>query len=150
MKRVILTSIEHEPEPGRVRMRVKIGDEPEKVFLGDYDGSDEKYKHSSVEEELFMQLSDLAMKRYCNCAIYQMELMGIMRAFIEGSHMPPMPIELGTTDFGMKRPTAAKVAVSRMCRPFLYALYWWKFRHIRRENIEKYGTAKQDKPNKAG
>ena len=45
--RVLLTAIDHEPEPGRVRMHVKVGDEAEKVFLGDYDGADEKYKFSS-------------------------------------------------------------------------------------------------------
>ena len=34
------------------------------------------------EWELFIRLSDLAIRRYCNCAIYQMELMGIIRAFV--------------------------------------------------------------------
>ena len=140
---ILLTSIAHDPEPGRVRMHVKVGDEPEKIFLGDYDGSDGKCKLCSVEKELFMRLSDLSSKRYCNCALYQMELMGIIGAFVEGRDHPPLPIELGTTGFGMKRPSAAKIAVDRLRRPFVSAWYWWKWRHIRRENLKQYGTAKQ-------
>lgn len=139
--RVLLTSLDKEPEPGRVRMNVKIGDEPERTFLGDYDGSDEKYKFCTVEEELFMRLSDLALARYCNCAIYQMELMGIIGAFVEGKGIPPLPIELGTTGFGFKRPSAARIVFDRLRRPFLLAWYWWKWRHERRGNLEKYGSA---------
>ena len=84
--RVFLTAIEREPEPGRVRLRVRVGDEAERVFFADYDGADETYKHCSVENELFMRLSELATKRYCNCVIYQMELMGIIGAFVAVSY----------------------------------------------------------------
>lgn len=122
---------------------MKVGDEAEKVFLGEYDGSDERCKVATVEEELFMRLSDLAARRYCNCAIYQMELMGIIGAFVEGKGIPPLPIELGTTDFGIKRPSASRIAIGRLCRPFLSAWYWWKWRHVRRENMEKYGDGKK-------
>lgn len=90
-----------EPEPGCVRMSVQFGDEPVKSYLGDYDGSDPKFVWSNVDQELFMRLSDLALKRFCNCGIYQMELMGIIGAFILGKSIPAFPIELGTTDFGM-------------------------------------------------
>jgi len=98
-----------EPEKGRVRMTVQFGDEPPKQFLGDFDGGDEKYKFCSVEQELFMCLSDLAAKRFCNCAIYQMELMAIISAFLSDETIPPFPIELGTTDFGLTRPTRTKI-----------------------------------------
>jgi hypothetical protein len=136
--RVLLTAIEHEPEPGRVRMHVRFGDEAEKVFLGEYNESDGKYRFASMEEELFMRLSELAAKRYCNCTVYQMELMGIIGAFVEGKDIPPLPIELGTTEFGFKRPSAARIAIDRLRRSFLSAWYWWKWRHIHREDIKKY------------
>jgi len=134
-----------EPEAGRVRMSVQFGDEPAKSFLGDYDGSDPKFVSSNVEQELFMRLSDLAMKRYCNCAIYQMELMGIIGAFVSDKIMPAFPIELGTTDFGMSRPSNARIFFDRVRRPSYSAWYWWKFRHIRRENLLKYGKAPNGK-----
>ena len=120
-------------------MSVQFGDEPLKSYLGDYDGSDPKYVWSSVEEELFMRLSDLAAKRYCNCAMYQMELVGIIGAFVSGKSIPAFPIELGTTNFGMSRPSNVRIFLNRMRRPFYSAWHWWKFRHIRRENLLKYG-----------
>lgn len=130
-----------EAEPGRVRMSVQFGNEPAKSYLGDYDGSDPKFVWSNVEQELFMRLSDLAMKRFCNCAIYQMELMGIIGAFVSGKSIPAFPIELGTTSFGMPRPSNARIFFDRMRGPFYRAWYWWKYRHIRKENLLKYGNA---------
>jgi hypothetical protein len=139
--RVLLQSMTREAEPGRVRMSVQFGNEPAKSYLGDYDGSDPKFVWSNVEQELFMRLSDLAMKRFCNCAIYQMELMGIIGAFVSGKSIPAFPIELGTTSFGMPRPSNARIFFDRMRGPFYRAWYWWKYRHIRKENLLKYGNA---------
>jgi len=143
---VVLQSLTREPEKGRVRMTVQFGDETPKQFLGEYDGSDEKSTLCTVEHEFFMRLSDLAAKRYCNCAIYQFELMDIMRAFLAGESLPPFPIELGTTRFGMARPTPAKIFWGRLRRPFKRAWLWWRTRHIRRENLLKYGKT----PNEDG
>jgi hypothetical protein len=126
-------------------MSVQFGDEPAKSYLGDYDGSDPKFAYCNVEQELFMRLSDLAVKRYCNCGIYQMEMMGIIGAFVSGKKIPTFPIELGTTDFEMARPSSARIFFNRMRRPFYNAWYWWKFRHIRRENLLKYGKASNGK-----
>jgi hypothetical protein len=137
--RVLLHSMTREPEAGRVRMSVQFGDEPLKSYLGDYDASDPKFVCGNVEQELFMRLSDLAMKRYCNCVIYQMELMDIIGAFVSGKGIPAFPIELGTTNFGMSRPSNTRIFFARIRRPFYSAWYWWKFRHIRRENLLKYG-----------
>jgi hypothetical protein len=148
--RVLLENITQEPEKGRVRMTVRFGDEPANQFLGEYDGADEKYKFCNVEQELFMRLSDLAAKRYCNCAIYQMELMGIITAFLSDETIPPFPIELGTTDFGLPRPSGTKIFFSRIRRPFFSAWYWWKFRHIRRENLLKYGRTTNEKASYEG
>ncbi len=138
---IFLHRIVREPELNRVRLTVRVGDSPLKDYLADYDNSDPTYKHCNVEQELFMQLSDLAIQRYCNCAIYQMELMGIVGAFISNQSIPDMPIELGTTTFGMKRPSRLKIFVDRLRRPFLLWWYWWKFRKIRKENSIKYGNA---------
>ena len=137
--RVFLHSMTPEPEADRVRMSIQFGDEPVKSYLGDYDGSDSKFVWSNVEQELFMHLSDLALKRYCNCAIYQMELMGIIGAFVSGQTLPAFPIELGTTSFGMSRPSSVRIFFDRMRRPFYIAWTWWKFRHIRKENLIKCG-----------
>lgn len=139
--RVMIQNMTKEPEKARVRMIVQFGNEPPKKFLGDYDGSNEKYKFCNVEQELFMRLSDLAAKKYCNCGIYQMELMGIIGAFVSGQTIPRFPIELGTTRFGLPRPSGARILFNRFRRPFYSAWYSWKWRHIRRENLLKYGKA---------
>jgi hypothetical protein len=139
--RVLLESIAREPESGRVSMSVRVGDEAAKVFLAQLHDP-----HScTTEHELFMRLSDLAAKRYCNCAIYQFELMDIIKAFLAVESLPSFPIELGTTRFGMTRPTPAKIFWARLRRPFTLAWLWWRTRHIRRENLLKYGKPANDK-----
>jgi hypothetical protein len=139
--RVVLQNITKEPEQGRVRITIQFGDEPPKQFLGSYDGGDEKYKFCTVEQELFMRLSDLATRKYCNCAVYQMELMGIIGAFVSGQQIPPFPIELGMTAFGFKRPSQARILFDRVRKPFYLAWHRWKTRHARRERLLKYGKA---------
>jgi hypothetical protein len=139
--RVLLQRITQDAEKGGVRLAVQFGDEPTKEFIGDYDGSDAKYKFCNFEEELFMRLSELAMKRYANCAVYQMELMAIIGAFVSGQRIPAFPIELGTTSFGTHRPSSAKIFFNRIRRPIMRAWLTWKLRHVRRENLLKYGKA---------
>jgi hypothetical protein len=141
--RILLQSITQQAEKGSVRMTVQFGDEPIKEFFGAYDGRDEKYKLCSVEDELFMRLSDLAMKRYANCVIYQMELMAIIGAFVSGQAIPRFPIELGTTSLGMRRPSNAKIFFNRTKGPIVRAWYWWKLRHIRRENLKHWKAEKK-------
>ena len=53
-----------------------------------------------TDEELFFALSNTAHKRFGNCAVYQMELIGILGAFDRGEKLPQMPVQLGTTPFG--------------------------------------------------
>jgi hypothetical protein len=128
-------------------MTVQFGNEQAKQFLSEYHASDGNCKVCSTERELFMRLSDLAAKRFCNCTIYQFELMGIIEAFLSGETLPPFPIELGTTGFGIPRPNAAKIFIDRLRRPFLSTWLWWKDRHIRRENRLKYGKSANEKAN---
>jgi len=137
--------MKREPEKGRIRMTVQFGGEPPKEFLGEYKQCDEKYSFCNLEQELFMRLSDLAVRKYCNCAIYQMELMGIIIAFLSDQTIPSFPIELGTTDFGIPRPSRTRIFFNRIKRPFYLKWSWWKFRHIRRENLLKYGNASKNK-----
>jgi len=132
--RVLINSILKEADEKRVRMEIQIGDEPAQEFFGEYDGTDPQYKFSSVDEKLFMRLSDLSAKRYCNSAIYQFELMDIIGAYCRGMSTPQYPIELGTTDFGMRRPSRIKIGCDRIRRPFMIVWYWWKFRKVRKEN----------------
>ena len=132
--RVLLHGITKDPEADRVRMTIQFGEELSKQYLGEYDGSDPKCRWYNIEQELFMRLSDLAAKRYCNCIIYQTELMGIARAFLEGRPIPSLPIELGTTNFGIKRPSRVRVLVDRIRAPFSSVWIRWKYRHIRRQN----------------
>ena len=138
---VLLESIEKEPESGRVRLMIRVGDESAKMFRAQLHDPNS----CSTDHELFMRLSDLAVKRYCNCAIYQFELMGIIKAFLSEEILPPFPIELGTTAFGLRRPSEVKVFFDRMRRPFYIMWSWWKSRHIRRENLLKYGKATNEK-----
>ena len=135
--RVFLKAISKEPELGRVRMSFQFGKEPDRSYLGDYDGSDPTFTWCNVEQELFMRLSDLAAKRFCHCGIYQSELMGIIGAFVTGKSLPPFPIELGTTDFGIAPPSRFRIIFNRMRRLLSSAWNWWEFRHIRRQNAEK-------------
>src|SRR5262245_61424669 len=91
-------------EDGSISLRVSVGSDPARTFLATYDSSDPKYKLCSVDQELFMQLSDLAHKRFGNCAVYQMELMGIIAAFVAGEGLPALPATLGTTRFCTLKP----------------------------------------------
>ncbi|MCA9235662.1 MAG: hypothetical protein KDA44_09320 [Planctomycetales bacterium] len=130
--RVVLHEIAKEPTLGRVRMSVQFGNEMPKEFLGEFNGSDNEHAFCSTEEELFMRLSDLAAKRYCNCTIYQFEFMGIIKAFLSDEPLPKLPIELGTTHFGSPRPSAYGILLNRLRRPFSQALLRWKYRRVLR------------------
>jgi hypothetical protein len=122
-------------------MSVSVGEEPAKMFRAQLHDP----HICSIEHELFMLLSDLAAKRYGNCAIYQLELMDMIKAFLAGESVPPFPIELGTTWFGMTRPKRTKVFWARIRRPFAHAWLWWKLRHVRRENLLRYGKPAREK-----
>ena len=143
--RVVLHSMTKEPEKGRVRVTVQFGDETPKQFLGESGGDNEGFTFCNIEQELFMRLSDLAARRFCNCTIYQIELMGIIKAFLADEPLPPFPIELGTTSFGFRRPSAIKIFFDRLRRPFYSVWLWWKCRHIRRENLLANGNPSNEK-----
>jgi hypothetical protein len=96
-------------DDGAIRLRISFGAQPARTYLAAYDGADPKYKFCSVDQELFMELSNLAHKRYGNCAVYQMELMGIIAAFEKAEGLPALPATLGTTRFCTLKPGAVRI-----------------------------------------
>lgn len=82
---------------GTIRLLVSCGDEPARTFLAVYDGTHPKYRLCSLDEELFVRLSDLACRRFGNSTVYQMELIGIIAALATGEDVPVLPVTLGTT-----------------------------------------------------
>jgi hypothetical protein len=91
-------------EDGAIELQISFGDGPVRTFLAAYQGADPKYKFCSVDEELFMRLSELSHERFGNCAVYHMELMNIITAFTNGVELPPLPATLGTTRFCTLKP----------------------------------------------
>ena len=81
-------------------LSASVNGEAPQSYQASFDDNDSKYKFCSIEEKLFMQLSELALRRYGNCTIYQMELMDIIGAVQRGDSAPQFPVELGTTSFG--------------------------------------------------
>lgn len=101
-------------EGGLIDLAVSFGNDPPSSYRTSYDGSDDKYKFGGTDEELFMALSDLAHKRFGNCAVYQMELMGILGAFNDGDCLPELPAEFGTTAFCTLRPSRFRIVWNRL------------------------------------
>ena len=101
-------------EDGLIELAVSIGNDPPKDYRASYDGSDDRYKFGGPDEELFMALSDLAHKRFGNCAVYQMELMGIFGAFNDGDKIPELPAEFGTTEFCTLRPRCLRIVWNKL------------------------------------
>ena len=95
-------------------MLVSCGAEPPRVFLAAFDGADPKYTFCSMDQELFMLLSDLAHKRFGNCVVYQMELMGIISAFATDEDLPRLPATLGTTRFCTLKPGAMRIMWNKL------------------------------------
>ncbi|HQR43096.1 MAG TPA: hypothetical protein PLX97_10445, partial [Gemmatales bacterium] len=48
-----------------------------------------------------------------------MELQGILGAVHKGEPIPPLPIELGTTSFGLKRPGLLQIALNKIKRKLI-------------------------------
>lgn len=96
-------------DDGLIELLVSFTGEPAQAFLATYDGANPKYKYCSVDELLFMRLSNLAHQRFGNCAVYQMELMGIIAAFETNKELPAFPATLGTTSFCTLKPGELRV-----------------------------------------
>jgi len=101
-------------DDGAIQLFVSFGDEPAQAFLASYDDSHPKCSLCSVDEELFMRLSDLSHKRFGNCAVYQMELMGIISAFAQDAALPELPATLGTTSFCTLKPGPLRILRNKL------------------------------------
>ncbi len=99
---------------GTIQLLVSFGDEPARTFFATYDGADQKYKFCFVDEELFMRLSDLAHHRFGNCTVYQMEVMGIVAAFVTGEYVPVLPATLGTTRHCKLKPGRIRILWNKL------------------------------------
>jgi hypothetical protein len=63
---------------GVIQLLLSCGADSPRIFNATYDGADTKYKCCSVDQELFMLLSDFAHKRFGNCTVYQNYNLAIM------------------------------------------------------------------------
>jgi hypothetical protein len=95
-------------EDGAIRLLVSWDANPPRLFHAEFDGADSRCLLCTVDEELFMRLSELAHKRFGNCVVYQMELLGIIAAFVKGEELPRLPATLGTTRFCPLKPGAQR------------------------------------------
>jgi len=96
---VILHQIGKTQEPELFELHISVGDEPVRAFGACYEISSPTSYYCNLDQDLFMRLSDLSAQRFRNCAVYMMELMGIIGAFYRGEPIPDLPVQLGTTSF---------------------------------------------------
>jgi hypothetical protein len=101
-------------DDGAIQLLVSCGADPPRVFLATYDGGDPKFQSCSMDEELFMLLSELAHKRFGNCVVYQMEVMGIIAAFARDEDPPRLPATLGRTRFCTLKPGAPRILWNKL------------------------------------
>jgi hypothetical protein len=101
-------------DDGSIQLLVSFGPNSVRAFMATYDGNDARCKICSVDEELFMRLSDLGLKRFGNCAVYHMELMGIISAFAVGRNVLDLPATLGTTEFCKLKPGIVRVLWNKL------------------------------------
>jgi hypothetical protein len=67
-----------------------------------------------MDYKLFMLLSELAFERFGNCIVYQMELMGIISAFVRDGTLPELPATLGTTRFCTLKPGTMRIVWNKL------------------------------------
>jgi hypothetical protein len=91
-------------EDGLLQLCVSCDADSPRAYLACYHGDNPQIKECTLHEELFMMLSEAAHKRFGNCTVYQMELMGIIGAFAEGHELPRLPATLGMTRFCSLKP----------------------------------------------
>jgi hypothetical protein len=101
-------------DDGAIQLLVSCGADHPRIYIAAYDGADPKYKCCSVDEDLFMLLSNLAHERFGNCVVYQMELMGIVSAFEMGEELPKVPVILGTTSFCTLKPGPVRILWNKL------------------------------------
>lgn len=116
---VVLHGIADDPEGG-LSLDVAFGRVPARTYRTSVDSSKAGYQFVSFDEPLFFGLSEWAVRRYANAALYQMELGSIAQAFEAGEGVPALPARLGTTRFA-ELPTFSRLLRNHTRR----LLYKW-------------------------
>jgi hypothetical protein len=119
---VFLHEIANDSEGGLL-LHVAFGRTPTRAYRTSVDSSNPGYLFVSFDEPLFFGLSEWAVRRYANAALYQMELGAIAQAFAAGEGVPDLPARLGTTRFA-EVPTLGQLLRNHTKR----LLYNWKIR----------------------
>ena len=96
-------------DDGLLQLTVALGPAPPRAFRATYDSSNPHDVSCNIDQELFMALSDMAFRRFGNCAVFQHELMKLVGAFCAGEVLPAMPLVLGTTRFCTLKPRPGRV-----------------------------------------
>ena len=122
---VILSNIERQvDDPFSFSVTISFGDSAAVEYRASYDDSDSRARFCNVEPELFMELSDLAHKRFGDCTIYQIELMSIIGAFASGDLDLALPAQLGATQYCWLKPTYAKVLLNKLS--YWFTMIKWR------------------------
>jgi hypothetical protein len=111
--KIVLHSIERRDD-GLIDLALSFGDSATQTFSASYAGSQDDHKLGFTCDSLFLRLFHFAHERFGNCAVYQMELIGILGAFDRGEQLPEMPAQLGTTSFCTLRPNVLRLARDKL------------------------------------
>ena len=118
---------------------VQFGSESPQGYRASYEEIPSGGFYCGLDEQLFMHLSNLGVERYCNCAVYQMELTEILRSILNGTFHQEFPIELGTTSYA-RIPSRWKVRWNRFRSPIYRRWMWFRSRKIRERNLQRYAN----------
>ena len=122
---VVVFNIERQlDDPLMYSVTVSFDDSPPVKYQASYDDSDSRARFCNVEPDLFMELSNLAHKRFGDCTIYQMELMSIIGAFAADDLDLTLPAQLGTTQYCWSKPTHLKILRNKLS--YWFTMIKWR------------------------
>jgi len=106
-----------------IELGVAIGDSPIARYRATFNDTDYEVACCEIESDLFMSLSDIAHAKYANSVVFQIELMGIVKAFDKQELDLELPATLGTTKYCVLKPTALGIAYNKCCY-YLSTMLW--------------------------
>lgn len=110
--RVILHDLQKRDD-GSIEIKISFGEDSVKTFMALYEEVS-KCRSCTLDQELFMQLSDLAHRTYGNCVVYQIELTNMISAFVAGDDSLILPATLGTTKYCRLKPSRPRVLWNKL------------------------------------
>jgi hypothetical protein len=120
---VVLHGIRPHPE-GDFDVSLSFGHMPACTYRASVDADEPGFYMVSFEEAMFFALSEFAVRRYANAALYQMELGAIIQAYARSDPTPQLPVRLGTSAFAEK-PAILTLVHGHMKR-LLYRWQLWE------------------------